>query len=212
MKKYIPLLLFLSVILIVAGDQLQFGALKNKSKGSPDEKPTIPSSLSKDHDLSQHPDAEHFDALHPQDDHSDPEKNRRMGIFHFNEGNKYLRQGKWEDAVKNYEMALHHNKEFQETYINLSTTYLRAKKYDEALKTLRSLEKINASHPLLHYNLACYYSLTKQPKASLDSLKKAVDLGYKEFQEIQTDPDLENLRNETEFQKWFQELQREHQG
>ena len=109
-------------------------------------------------------------------------------------------------------MALHHNDKFQETYINLSNTYLKAKKYDEALEALRSLEKINASNPLLHYNLACYYSLTKQPQASLGSIKKAVDLGYKGFQEIQTDPDLENLRNAAEFAEWFQASGLKNQG
>ena len=206
MKKYFPILLLLSIIVIVAGDQLQFSAFNNEEKGSSDEKTSTTPSPTEDHDHAQH-----SDAMRHEDDHSDPEKNRRMGIFHFNEGNKYLRKEKWEDAEKNYKMALHHNKEFQETYINLSTTYLRAKRYDEALETLLSLKKINASNPLLHYNLACYYSLTKQPKASLDSLKKAVDLDHRGFQEIQTDPDLENLRNEADFKTWFRSIQEEYQ-
>jgi len=185
MKKYIPILLLLAIVLFFVTDHLK-----------PD--------LAEDHDKSEHD--EHRDV-----DHADPENIKRMAIFHYNEGNKSLQQGKWEEGIKNYKKALRHNKEFQETYINLSTAYFRAKKFDEALKTLRDLEKINPSNPLLHYNLACYYSLTKQPLASLEALKKAVDLGYKEFQTLQTDPDLENLRKTTDFAAWFQSIKSEPQ-
>jgi tetratricopeptide (TPR) repeat protein len=188
MKKYTPILLLLAIVLFFVTDHLKVDPSKSKGK--------LPSPT-EDHEHSEGSDS----------DHSDPENIKRMAIFHFNEGNKSLRLGKWEDAEINYKKALHHNKEFQETYINLSTTYFRAKKFDEALKTLRELEKINPSNPLLHYNLACYYALTNQTEASLDALKQAVDLGYKEFQEIQTDPDLENLRKVTEFKTWLLSIQ-----
>ncbi len=183
MKKYFPVLLILTLILFFVTDHLK-----------PDP--------SKDHDHQEH--NEHDDM-----DHSDPENIRRMAIFHFNEGNKFLQQGKWDEAVKKYHKALNHNREFQETYINLSSAYLGAGKYDEALSTLKSLEKINPTAPLLYYNLACYYSLTENTPASLNALKKAVDFGYKSFQEIQTDPDLENLRTNAEFKEWFQSLERD---
>ena len=177
MKKYFPVLLLITIVLFFVTDH-------------PKQDP------SRDHDHAEHD--EHQDV-----DHSDPENIKRMAIFHFNEGNKFLQQEKWDEAAKNYHKALNHNREFQETYINLSTAYLRAGKYGEALDTLKSLEAINPSAPLLHYNLACYYSLTEKTQASLDALKKAVDLGYKGFNEIQTDPDLENLRNDAEFKAWF---------
>jgi tetratricopeptide (TPR) repeat protein len=182
MKKYFPVLLLLTIVLFFVTDHLKVDT-------------------SKDHGHSEHD--EHGDV-----DHSDPENIRRMAIFHFNEGNKLLQQKKWEDAAKNYHKALNHNRELQEAYINLSSAYLGAKKYGEAFDTLESLEKINPLAPLLHFNLACYYSLTENSPASLNALKKAVELGYKEFQEIQTDPDLKNLRTTAQFKAWFQSLER----
>ena len=182
MKKYFPLLLLISVILFFVTERL------------------------KQEPIADHNHLEHDE--HEEMDHSDPENIKRMAIFHFNEGNKFLQEEKWDGAIKNYHKALNHNRQFQETYINLSTAYLRAKKYDDALDTLHSLEAINPSALLLHYNLACYYSLTEKTKASLNSLKKAVDLGYKGFQEIQFDPDLANLRNDAEFKVWFQSAKR----
>jgi tetratricopeptide (TPR) repeat protein len=181
MKKYFPVLLLLTIVLFFVTDHLKVDT-------------------SSDHDHSEHD--EHGDV-----DHSDPENIRRMAIFHFNEGNKLLQQKKWEDAAKNYHKALNHDRELQEAYINLSSAYLGAKKYGEAFDTLESLEKINPLAPLLHFNLACYYSLTEDLPASLNALKKAVELGYKEFKEIQTDPDLQNLRTTAQFKAWFQSLE-----
>lgn len=194
MKKYTPILLLLAIVLFFVTDHLKLDPSQNKEKVNGEN-----SSPTEDHEHSEGSDS----------DHSDPENIKRMAIFHFNEGNKSLRQEKWDEAEINYKKALHHNKEFQETYINLSTTYFKAKKFDEALKALNELEKVNASNPLLHYNLACYYSLTNQPDASLDAIKKAVDLGYKEFKEIQTDPDLENMRVAAGFKAWLLSSQNE---
>ncbi|MFQ5450742.1 MAG: tetratricopeptide repeat protein [Nitrospinaceae bacterium] len=185
LKKYWLVLLVLSALLIVTGDHLQFGSSK---------RPPERSESSTEEPLFH---------LNEGDAHSDPEKNRRMGIFHFNEGNKALRKEKWQEAIKNYRMALRHNSKFQETYVNLSTTYLRTGNYEKAYATLKSLETINAANPFLHYNLACYYSLTGKTGPSLDSLKKAVQFGYKNFREIEKDPDLEALRRKEAFKKWL---------
>lgn len=139
-------------------------------------------------------------------DHSDPESNRRMGIFHFNEGNKALAREQWEEAVKNYKMAIHHNADFEEAYVNLSTTYLKAKQFDDTYSTLQTLTGKNPTNTHLHYNLACYYSLTGKPQLALDSLKQAISLGYKDINSIQTDPDLDNLRQETSYKEWIETL------
>jgi len=180
MKKYFPVLLLLSIVVFFVTDHLK-------------------SDSPVDHEHNEHDDV----------NHSDPENIRRMAIFHFNEGNKFLQQENWDEAIKNYHKALNHNRELEEAYVNLSTTYLKAKKYAEALDTLKSLETINPSAPLLHYNLACYYSLTEKTQKSLSALKKTVELGYKSYPEIQTDPDLKNLRNDAEFKTWFQSINRE---
>lgn len=147
----------------------------------------------------QHEKSAHFD-------HNDPVNNQRMGYYHYNEGNKALKEGKWDEAVSNYKMALHHNPNSLETYINLSTTYLKMKQYDEAYHTLKSVEEKSPSSPLIQYNLACYFSLTSQADSGLEALQKAVELGYKNIKEIEADPDLENLRKDPRFAEWFKKV------
>jgi tetratricopeptide (TPR) repeat protein len=129
-----------------------------------------------------------------------------MGVFHYNEGNKFLSKDNWEEAVTHYRMALHHNKNFEEAYVNLSTAYLSGKKFSESRKTLSTLEEINPSNPSLHYNLACYHALTGQDGPALNALQRAVELGFKNFKSIETDPDLENLRSKPKFEQWWKAL------
>ena len=136
-------------------------------------------------------------------DHRDPEIQRRMGIFHYNEGNHLLKKGDWEKAIQNYKMALHHDKTLGEVYINLSNAYMKGQNFQDAFNTLKDLEKYQPGNHMLHYNLACYYSLTGKIISSLNSLQNAIKFGFKNMQKVKSDPDLENLRRGNAFQKWI---------
>jgi tetratricopeptide (TPR) repeat protein len=130
---------------------------------------------------------------------SQEEKEKRMGIFHYNKGNKSFKEGLYDEAIVNYKKALHHNKTFKEAAINLSTAYMKNSNFDEAIEILKMGMALDSANPHIHYNYACYYSLTDQPKASMEKLQEAVRLGFTNFKQIETDPDLEKLRQSPEF-------------
>ncbi len=136
----------------------------------------------------------------------DPVREHRMAKFHYNEGNKFLNKGDWKEAVRNYDMALHHDPALHEVYINMSNAYLKGQQYEEAKKTLDTLKTQAPKNPHLYYNLACYYSLTHQETASLEALQQSIRLGYQNPNDAQTDPDLANLRQTPEFQQWVKTL------
>ena len=182
--KLMPLLLIIASIVFITSDH-QFQSKQTIQSLSPEE-------IDGDH-IHSHSD----DGM----DHSDPEAQKRMGIHHYNEGNKFLKQNNWEEAISNYEMALHHNKNFDEAYVNLSTAYLAGKQFEASLKTLSILQTINPKHPLLHYNLACYYALTGNIALGVESLKQATANGFRNLQTLKTDPDLENLRHNPQFKE-----------
>ena len=136
---------------------------------------------------------------HDETNHQDPQSQIRMGIYHYNEGNNLLKQRNFEEAISNYKMALHHNKDFEESYINISTAYLSTKQFDLALKYLNILKPINPSHPLLHYNLACYYSLLGKTAMGMEALKEAIQNGFNDQKMLINDPDIKNLRQNYQF-------------
>ena len=180
-----PILLIVGSIVFLTADQIEYGLKKPKKK--------ISRKL-------QHGELTH---KHNKEeiDHKNPESQKRMGIYHYNEGNKFLKKNKPEEAIRNYKMALHHNKSFEEAYINLSTAYLRKKNFIPALKTLNTLESLNPNHPLLHYNFACYYSLLDNIPKGIKSLGIAISYGFSNYRNLETDPDIDNLRQHPGFQK-----------
>jgi tetratricopeptide (TPR) repeat protein len=130
---------------------------------------------------------------------SQAENEKRMGIFHYNEGNKSFKEERFDEAIANYKKALYHNKTLKEAVINLSTAYMKNLNFDEALETLNMGIALDSKNPHIYYNYACYYSLTGQPKTSMKKLKEAIRLGFTNFKQIETDTDLEKLRQSPEF-------------
>lgn len=137
---------------------------------------------------------------------SEEERQHRMAIFHYNEGNKFYSEGNYAEAIIRYEKALHHNKGFKETLINLSTAYMKNKVFDKALETIQEGRKKFPQEPLFDYNFACYYSLTKNLEPGLLALKQAVGKGFKQFKQMESDSDLENLRQSDEYKAWKEKI------
>lgn len=199
-KLALPLLSVLLVVLTLAGDRL---------RPLPDPADLDPGLAHPHDDHSQHGgalDQAFNQAPDPGAPPADPEKERRMGIFHYNEGNRFLRKGNWKEAVRNYKMALHHDPTLSEVYVNMSSAYLQGQQFEEALKTLNVLKTHAPDHPNLYYNFACYYSLTHQETESLAALQRSLKLGYSARGDMHTDPDLANLRQTEEFKQWLKTL------
>jgi predicted esterase len=73
---------------------------------------------------------------------------------------------------------------------------LTRKLYEIALAT-------KPDSPDVHYNLGCMYALEGNRKEAIRNLKKSLELGFKNFDLLKTDPDLEKLRSDPEFNKLY---------
>ena len=148
--RYLPLLAFLFLALTLAGDRADFQA--------PLQKPARPSADShSEHDHTADATATRAEGSQGMEHNAegskgmesnaegskgmapDPVKQRRMGIYHYNEGNRFSGKGQYDQAIHNYEMALSHDPEIYQVYINLSTVYLKLQNYERAAQTLATL-------------------------------------------------------------------------
>lgn len=75
---------------------------------------------------------------------------------------------------------------------NLLTT---AHQHQKALASDRHGTAIDPANPVMWYNLACSLALTDRPTEALDTLEKAIDLGFSDAQLMAKDPDLDPIRN-----------------
>ncbi|MCK9315997.1 MAG: hypothetical protein M0Q48_07635 [Verrucomicrobia bacterium] len=83
----------------------------------------------------------------------------------------------------------------------IAQAYTERGLYEKGLQVDIRLTSLKPQDPLAHYNLGCSYSLTGQEEKAADSLEIAILLGYKEFDYLDKDPDLSNLRSHPAYQK-----------
>jgi tetratricopeptide (TPR) repeat protein len=74
----------------------------------------------------------------------------------------------------------------------------------------KQLVSIRPDDPTAHYNLACRYALLKQAEQALGSLRKAVELGYRDFGFMEEDHDLDSIRKDPRFRALVREYRSKH--
>lgn len=59
---------------------------------------------------------------------------------------------------------------------------------------------LSPDDPVMMYNMACLYSLLNEPEAGIQWLRKSIQHGRRDFEWMQRDPTLENVRNHPSYQ------------
>ena len=117
-------------------------------------------------------------------------------------------------------------KEFQELMSKYETPYrdfIKSGNHKDAIAPLKTLINIldtttiyqvtpipqgviKESKAFYYYDLACCYALTKQKKQAMQALEQAVDLGYKDYNNMLNDNDLLSLRKDKKYQALLAEV------
>lgn len=106
-----------------------------------------------------------------------------------------------------FESILRKDPDFTDVVELLGGLYTKQGRIADGLKMDRKLVKLQPNNPTAHYNLACSFALSKRKSEALRSLKQAVALGYKDYDWLSQDPDLEALQSHPEFKKLLKTLQ-----
>jgi tetratricopeptide (TPR) repeat protein len=80
-------------------------------------------------------------------------------------------------------------------------------RYAEGLQIDKRLIQLRPSDPLAHYNLACSYALLKRPDFAIRTLRRAVELGYRDFRYMREDHDLDSIRHDPRFRQLMREFE-----
>jgi tetratricopeptide (TPR) repeat protein len=80
-------------------------------------------------------------------------------------------------------------------------------RYADGLEVDRRLVQLCTADPLAHYNLACRYARLKRPDQCLKTLRRAVELGYRDFRYMREDRDLDSIRHDPRFRQLLREFE-----
>jgi len=101
--------------------------------------------------------------------------------------------------IEFYESILKRNPKYTDVIALLGELYTRTGRITDGLRMDRRLVRLQPENATAHYNLACSLALKKRRSEALSTLRKAISLGYDDFDWLLQDPDLENLKNHPDF-------------
>ena len=78
----------------------------------------------------------------------------------------------------------------------------------DGLDVDRRLVRLRPQDALAHYNLACSYALLKKTEPALTTLRRAIELGYRDFKYMRTDRDLDSIRDDPRYRAILREFDR----
>ena len=104
-----------------------------------------------------------------------------------------------------YERLLKRNPHYLRVIEILGTLYTQCGRINEGLKMDRKLVRLQPENPTAQYNLACSLALKGRKREAVDTLRKAIDLGYKDYEWLKKDPDLHILHTYPLFKKLLAE-------
>ncbi|MEW5894633.1 MAG: hypothetical protein AB1650_02575 [Candidatus Omnitrophota bacterium] len=119
---------------------------------------------------------------------------------------KTCREDYFKFEIGFYERILEKSPKFPQALMALGDLYTKTGRFQEGLEVDQRLARLYPTNAEIFYNLACSYSLMNEVEKSFACIKRAVALGYYDFEYLQKDDDLKNLRCTEEFQRYFDEL------
>ena len=99
-----------------------------------------------------------------------------------------------------FENLLKKDSKNPETLELLGGLYSKYEMVNQALRIDRRLARISPQNPQVQYNLACTLCLLGRKREALESLRRAIELGYNDRNWLMQDSDLKSLKNHPEFQ------------
>lgn len=105
-----------------------------------------------------------------------------------------------------YESVLRRNRTYTDVIELLGGLYTKQGRIADGLRMDRRLVKLHPANATAHYNLACSLALSKRRRDALRSLRRAIDLGYRDLDWMTQDPDLDSLKSHPEFESLITEL------
>ncbi len=104
-----------------------------------------------------------------------------------------------------YERLLADHPDFTDALMALGEAYTRLGWHEKGLGVDLKLTQLKGHDPVVWYNLACSYALLKRSDESLEALRRALALGYDDFEHLLKDPDLAAIRQSPKLRQLLQQ-------
>jgi tetratricopeptide (TPR) repeat protein len=120
----------------------------------------------------------------------------------------HMSSGFFERARKNFKVATQLDPTRPEAFSGIGVTYYARGDYEEALRWYKQALEVDPNFGDAYYNMACIYSLLKKKALAFRYLQIATLNGYAEYQAMETDEDLNNLRGDKRYKEILKKMRK----
>jgi tetratricopeptide (TPR) repeat protein len=146
--------------------------------------------------------------LKPDDTDARNNLNKTLAVKHYRSGDRHLAIGELKQAREQYQAAISIHPQYVPALNKLGTVYLRDENYEKALAVFSEVVTLQPNKPDAYYNIARIFSKLNRVEESVDWLSKAIEQGFNNWDFLNTDRNLENVRGSLAYQKLIKEGQR----
>ncbi len=123
----------------------------------------------------------------------------KIAVFQYHLGRISMKRHQIQTAIAYYQMALSLRPHYLDAINALAFAYIEQGDISKAIALLQKSITITPDNPKLYYNIACLYARQNKTQESLAWLKQAIDKGYRDWEHINTDSDLQYIRDSEQF-------------
>ncbi|MCK4518277.1 tetratricopeptide repeat protein, partial [Candidatus Babeliales bacterium] len=121
---------------------------------------------------------------------------------HYYLGNALIQQGNFKEAIKHFSEVLRIRPDNATAHFNLGFVLTQRERFKEAISHYSEAVRLDPHFSAVaSYNIACIYSIQDKIEESINSLKKAIEKGYNNWDLIKTDKELENIRGSSYYKE-----------
>ena len=118
----------------------------------------------------------------------------KNAVGFYNLGTVYANLQHLDSAISMYKKSLQLDPDYYTANLNLGVALHALKQYDSAIAYTQKAIRVNPKDELAYYYLALSYAKSNKPEESLRYLQQALERGYKNYEYIILEPDLDSIR------------------
>lgn len=129
-------------------------------------------------------------------------------ISHYNLGKAYELQSDWNKASEHFATTFQLDSLYFNALFQLGLMFKNLGNNTQAEYAWIKYSQLMEKDPWVYYNLACVYNIQGKEEKALQALEMSFELGFKEFNELETDTDLKTVLTNPKYielkKKYFQ--------
>jgi Flp pilus assembly protein TadD len=123
---------------------------------------------------------------------NNPRSSYLLGLVFYEKNDYYT-------AIDHFKNVTRLMPDFAPAHAVLAMCYLQQQLYIHALSELNAAVDLDPADYNSMYNIACIYSLQNKPEPALKWLERSLNNGFSDFEHMEQDPDLDNIRELPEY-------------